>query len=159
MVRHPPKPSLQVACISRTSPPPLELRKETAEYAVQFVGLGGQDLAHASVFLYHPPFPLEEAISYVGDGSSGEEVFAMPRGWGVLRSRCGLLLWLKLSSDSPICTLAQQPPSSPSWGQELSVQLSSTSCGGSRRLDISAWADRAVFGGAVLPGDQGLLHP
>ena len=46
---------------------------------------GESEIATATVWLYRPPFPMDRAVHFNRD--SGEEHFAPPPGWGVLRSR------------------------------------------------------------------------
>jgi len=55
--------------------------------------LGDQVSATALVYLYLAPFA--PCIFY----SSGHEHFVIPVGWGLLRSRQGLVMWLELMDD------------------------------------------------------------
>ncbi|CAE7454846.1 UBP18 [Symbiodinium necroappetens] len=56
--------------------------------------LSGTRCAKCKVYLYQAPF--SPAVRYV----DGEELFAVPAGWAILRTRGGLLLWLELSEDA-----------------------------------------------------------
>jgi len=52
--------------------------------------------ARARVYLYQAPFA--PSVLFV----RGMELFALPPGWGVLRSKKGLLVWLELIEDSSL---------------------------------------------------------
>lgn len=52
------------------------------------------EMARGFLYLYHAPF--SPSILY----ERGAEHFVLQRGWGVLRSRQGLLAWMELSTDS-----------------------------------------------------------
>jgi len=57
---------------------------------------GKRVVARARVYLYQAPFT--PSVRY----SNGVEYFVLPAGWGVLRSRQGLLAWLELMEDAAL---------------------------------------------------------
>jgi len=127
-------------------------------YSARLWSAGGEELAQAAVYLYHPPFAIDLAISYIaeeGAKARAKEMFKMPRGWGVLRSQCGLLLWLRLNMDAkmlanPSCLL----------GGEIRLEFVRTAAAeGEGRLDISAQVVGVPCDLVQLSGDKGLLHP
>lgn len=70
--------------------------------------------ARAYVYLYRPPF--EPSIRYVNGG----EYFVVPRGWALIRSRHGMLVWLELVDDGMLPDailelLSGNSPVSRSW--------------------------------------------
>merc|ERR1712224_1157385 len=122
--------------------------------------MGGSELAEARVFLYHPPFQLDVAVSYVAENGKPREIFTMPRGWGVLRSRCGLLLWLKLSADAALTAAARsnvQANGQPLWRTMLRLEFCATAAG--VKLESGARAVERVFGPVQLGNDEGVLFP
>merc|ERR1711988_1225775 len=64
----------------------------------------GKRICSATVYLYHPPFALDVAVDYasLAPGANVSELFNPPRGWGVLRSSAGLLLWLRLDNANQL---------------------------------------------------------
>jgi len=61
----------------------------------------GKLLSHAVAYLYAPPFGLTGLVDFVKAAPEGEpaELFTPPQGWGVVRSRSGLVLWLNMILD------------------------------------------------------------
>lgn len=56
-------------------------------------------VAKAYVYLYQAPFT--PSVKY----SEGDEVFLLPAGWALLRSRAGMLVWLELFDDAALAEL------------------------------------------------------
>eukprot|EP00931_Biecheleriopsis_adriatica_P007637 TRINITY_DN108901_c0_g1_i1.p1 TRINITY_DN108901_c0_g1~~TRINITY_DN108901_c0_g1_i1.p1 ORF type:complete len:526 (+),score=69.78 TRINITY_DN108901_c0_g1_i1:34-1578(+) len=59
----------------------------------------GNLCARSRAYLYQAPF--SPSMRYI----DGEEFFVVPEGWGVLRTKCGLLLWLELMDDERLATI------------------------------------------------------
>lgn len=114
----------------------------------------GRKICSAALYLYHPPFALDVAVDYVRTTEdSVVELFSPPRGWGVLRSGAGLLLWLRLESS----VAASQAVAADAEALRFEFQAA----GGA-----SAIVDATVVGGlsstrtALQLGlGEGLLHP
>lgn len=70
-------------------------RNSPLPFAVDIVQ-GKRLCGRGRVYLYQAPFV--PAVRY----TSGGEYFVLPRGWAVMRSRQGLLVWLELIEDSPL---------------------------------------------------------
>lgn len=106
------------------------------------------------------------AISYVmsGEDYQAQEVFSLPSGWGVLRSKCGLLLWLKLFGDELLGAAVAMTSnvdfsaSQVFWGKKLCIELRSEVAGKVDQLNIWAVASSQCIS-KVLSADEGLLHP
>ncbi|CAE7245733.1 UBP18 [Symbiodinium natans] len=84
--------------------------------------LSGTRCAKCRVYLYQAPF--SPAVRYV----DGEELFAVPAGWAVLRTRAGLLLWLELSDDTRLLEAlkAAEKPQAPEGRQGATASRSSS---------------------------------
>jgi len=112
----------------------------------------GRKISSAALYLYHPPFALDVAVDYVRTAENGVvELFSPPRGWGVLRSGAGLLLWLRLeSSGAALQAVAADAEA---------LRFEFHAAGGA-----SASVDATVVGGfsgtrTALQLGEGLLHP
>jgi len=127
-----------------------------SDYFARLYSADGRLLAEATVYLYHPPFRLDAVISYVTEGeSSGEELFTMPRGWGVLRSRRGLLLWLRIIDDAGLTGAAQR---SVPKGQEVRFELRCRGALASSALDLGATVAGVASSRVQLTDDECLFH-
>merc|ERR1711879_111896 len=124
---------------------------------------GGEQLVEAAVYLYHPPFRLDTAITYVEVEDGANELFSMPAGWGVLRSQCGLLLWLQLRAGEHLAAILGSGPRSAFkegvLNQPLRFDFCSLVSSATVGLTITASADRIVSRPTPLLTDECLLHP
>lgn len=109
-------------------------------------------LARAAVFLYHPPFALHKAVDYACIPDP-VEVFNAPPGWGILRSKHGLLLWLQLEADSALVAAAENTHPMPA------LQLIFEAPDHSEELSVPALVSGLVDRAVPLQEDSGLLHP
>lgn len=124
-----------------------------SDYSVRILNSHtGFILAHASAYLYHPPFRLDAALDYTS-GADAAELFAAPRGWGVLRSKQGLLLWLQLSMDMGLQAVASDTVELPIW------LLFEFEAAGGEKLTVDAAVAGRTMGRIPLKLDAGLLHP
>jgi len=67
--------------------------------------------AQARVYLYQAPF--SPSVRY----ADGTEVFLIPAGWALMRSRAGLLVWLELFDDAALVDVVMDLASSVSPGK------------------------------------------
>jgi len=111
----------------------------------------GQRICSATVYLYHPPFALDVAVDYtsLAPGATASELFNPPKGWGVLRSSAGLLLWLQLNTSSPL--------------QDVSPQLVDTlrfefEAVGGGHVNVDAVNAGSTGAHTPLALDEGMLH-
>eukprot|EP00746_Dinoflagellata_sp_MGD_P083655 gnl/MRDRNA2_/MRDRNA2_33279_c0_seq1.p1 gnl/MRDRNA2_/MRDRNA2_33279_c0~~gnl/MRDRNA2_/MRDRNA2_33279_c0_seq1.p1 ORF type:complete len:801 (+),score=101.38 gnl/MRDRNA2_/MRDRNA2_33279_c0_seq1:215-2404(+) len=132
------------------------------ECAAQLYGPDGLELMRSTVYLYHPPFTLDKAVSYISIEGKAREMFAMPRGWGVLRSQCGLWLWLQLSDDTGLATSVACDAFKTGGGfhgVELRLVLRVPETGMMHQgVEILARPIKQISGSTQLVGNEGLLH-
>jgi len=116
-------------------------------------------LSHAIAYLYAPPFGLTGLVDFVKAAPEGEpaELFTPPKGWGVVRSRSGLVLWLNMILDRAQEAEFVRVADAPRTGTyHLRVEFSTSSglCSHISATIIGHFSARAP----LLP-DEGLLHP
>jgi len=158
----PPVPRLSTGG-SVVKPPPSQ--PPPSNFSVRILEVrSGRTMSSAMVYLYHPPFSLAEAVEYAPDGEGpAVELFRPPRGWGVLRSSAGLLLWLSLSTGSLL------EESSKEKSISVNADKSGSESEGLMRFDFEAAAGSTASCDAVSLGrvesrmplllDEGLLNP
>lgn len=124
--------------------------------------LTGAVIGQAALFLYHPPFPLGMAVGYTS-GAKAAELFSTPRGWGVLRSSAGLLLWLQLRADHMLQALAAEPSSEEFEGhpKALRFEFMNNERPNSEGVSVPATVTGRpiAFDGLPLGENEGLLRP
>lgn len=91
-------------------------------------------MATGLLHLYRAPF--SPSIVY----ENGAEHFVLRRGWGVLRTRLGLLAWLELSADSLL--------------QEAATDSSPLASGATRSLKLASWSIRFARHATIIQNLQ-----
>lgn len=155
-----PRTSCVVAVSGASATPAPIVKPPPSSFSVRILEVSsGRTMSSAMVYLYHPPFALEAAVEYTpnGDGPA-VELFKPPRGWGVLRSSAGLLLWLSLSAGSLLEEKSISDHADSGSDAEGLMRFDFEAAGGSA-ASVEAFSLGRAEGHMPLLLDEGLLHP
>lgn len=145
--------SAQSSLTSFAGTPGMNDARHGAHGSARLCDADGRLLAHAAVWLYHPPFNLDAAVTYMPSGGFATEVFLMPKSWCVLRSRKGLLVWLGLFADVGLASTVQDRP-----GDDWDLRFALRSHQGDAVLHFSGHVEGRAEGRVPLLDDEGLLN-